>query len=88
MGRIKNYSKENEAKFEFNYIEILIFLLITKILGGLLLSVQDSAAAEEVEQVTQPDIIPNDNTTNLLSSGESLNFFKKFFYCIYFFLKY
>lgn len=41
------------------------------LLGGLLLSVQDSAAAEEVEQVTQPDIIPNDNTTNLLSSVTS-----------------
>lgn len=41
-------------------------------LGGLLLSVQDSAAAEEVEQVTQPDItgyIPNSTPTNLLSSG-------------------
>ncbi|XP_043270594.1 ral GTPase-activating protein subunit beta isoform X3 [Venturia canescens] len=41
------------------------------LLGGLLLSVQDSAAAEEVEQVTQPDItgyIPNSTPTNLLSS--------------------
>lgn len=40
--------------------------------GGLLLSVQDSAAAEEVEQVTQSDIgghIANSTPTNLLSSG-------------------
>jgi len=40
-------------------------------LGALLLSVQDSAAAEEVEQVTQPDVVANDSTTNLLSSGLS-----------------
>jgi len=40
--------------------------------GALLLSVQDSAAAEEVEQVTQPDTVANDSTTNLLSSGLSL----------------
>ncbi|XP_046418146.1 ral GTPase-activating protein subunit beta isoform X4 [Neodiprion fabricii] len=39
------------------------------LLGGLMLSVQDSAAAEEVEQVTQPDTITSDTTTNLLSSG-------------------
>ncbi|XP_058804059.1 ral GTPase-activating protein subunit beta isoform X2 [Phymastichus coffea] len=39
------------------------------LLGGLLLSVQDSAAAEEAEQVTQPDTaLPNETTTNLLSS--------------------
>jgi hypothetical protein len=39
--------------------------------GGLLLSVQDSASAEEVEQVTQPDPGPgSDTTSNLLSSGE------------------
>ncbi|XP_032454301.1 ral GTPase-activating protein subunit beta isoform X2 [Nasonia vitripennis] len=39
------------------------------LLGGLLLSVQDSAAAEEAEQVTQPDsTISNESTTNLLSS--------------------
>ncbi|KAJ8675024.1 hypothetical protein QAD02_010810 [Eretmocerus hayati] len=39
------------------------------LLGGLLLSVQDSAAAEEAEQVTQPDsTISNETTTNLLSS--------------------
>ncbi|XP_033225547.1 ral GTPase-activating protein subunit beta isoform X3 [Belonocnema kinseyi] len=41
------------------------------LLGGLLLSVQDSAAAEEVEQVTQPDAVPNENTSNLLSSVTS-----------------
>ncbi|GFG30495.1 hypothetical protein Cfor_08118 [Coptotermes formosanus] len=41
------------------------------LLGGLLLSVQDSASAEEVEQVTQPDPGPgSDTTSNLLSSGE------------------
>lgn len=34
-----------------------------------MLSVQDSAAAEEVEQVTQPDTVASDSTTNLLSSG-------------------
>ncbi|KYM99990.1 Ral GTPase-activating protein subunit beta [Cyphomyrmex costatus] len=38
------------------------------LLGALLLSVQDSAAAEEVEQVTQPDTVTSDSTTNLLSS--------------------
>jgi len=39
--------------------------------GGLLLSVQDSASAEEVEQVTQPDLGPgSDTTSNLLSSGK------------------
>lgn len=37
--------------------------------GALLLSVQDSAAAEEVEQVTQPDTVVHDSTVNLLSSG-------------------
>ncbi|XP_020285892.1 ral GTPase-activating protein subunit beta isoform X2 [Pseudomyrmex gracilis] len=41
------------------------------LLGALLLSVQDSAAAEEVEQVTQPDTVANDSTTNLLSSVTS-----------------
>ncbi|KAL0129771.1 hypothetical protein PUN28_001794 [Cardiocondyla obscurior] len=41
------------------------------LLGALLLSVQDSAAAEEVEQVTQPDTVPSDSTTNLLSSVTS-----------------
>jgi hypothetical protein len=41
--------------------------------GGLLLSVQDSASAEEVEQVTQPDPVPgSDTTSNLLSSGECI----------------
>jgi hypothetical protein len=40
-------------------------------LGGLLLSVQDSASAEEVERVTQPDPGPgSDTTSNILSSGE------------------
>ncbi|XP_069691801.1 ral GTPase-activating protein subunit beta isoform X2 [Periplaneta americana] len=40
------------------------------LLGGLLLSVQDSASAEEVEQVTQPDPGPgSDTTSNLLSSA-------------------
>jgi hypothetical protein len=39
--------------------------------GGLLLSVQDSASAEEVEPVTQPDPGPgSDTTSNILSSGE------------------
>ncbi|KMQ94370.1 hypothetical protein RF55_5482 [Lasius niger] len=42
------------------------------LLGALLLSVQDSAAAEEVEQVTQPDTVANDSTSNLLSSGSFL----------------
>ncbi|XP_016921499.1 ral GTPase-activating protein subunit beta isoform X4 [Apis cerana] len=41
------------------------------LLGALLLSVQDSAAAEEVEQVTQPDTIAHDPTVNLLSSVTS-----------------
>ncbi|XP_032672045.1 ral GTPase-activating protein subunit beta isoform X2 [Odontomachus brunneus] len=41
------------------------------LLGALLLSVQDSAEAEEVEQVTQPDVVANDSTTNLLSSVTS-----------------
>ncbi|XP_012060103.1 PREDICTED: LOW QUALITY PROTEIN: ral GTPase-activating protein subunit beta [Atta cephalotes] len=41
------------------------------LLGALLLSVQDSAAAEEVEQVTQPDTVASDSTTNLLSSVTS-----------------
>ncbi|XP_049763292.1 ral GTPase-activating protein subunit beta isoform X1 [Schistocerca cancellata] len=40
------------------------------LLGGLMLSVQDSASAEEVEQVTQPDVGPgSDTTSNLLSSA-------------------
>ncbi|XP_011866254.1 PREDICTED: ral GTPase-activating protein subunit beta isoform X1 [Vollenhovia emeryi] len=41
------------------------------LLGALLLSVQDSAAAEEVEQVTQPDTVASDSATNLLSSVTS-----------------
>lgn len=36
------------------------------LLGGLFLCVQDSAAYEKVEQVTQP---PTDSSCNLLSSG-------------------
>jgi len=47
--------------------------LIFAFSGGLLLSVQDSASAEEVEQVTQPDTVPgSDTTSNLLSSGECI----------------
>ncbi|XP_075220156.1 ral GTPase-activating protein subunit beta isoform X3 [Lycorma delicatula] len=41
------------------------------LLGGLLLSVQDSAAFEESDQVTQPDMLSasgSDTTSNLLSS--------------------
>ncbi|XP_012286236.1 ral GTPase-activating protein subunit beta isoform X2 [Orussus abietinus] len=41
------------------------------LLGGLLLSVQDSAAAEELDQVTQPDPASNDSANNLLSSVTS-----------------
>ncbi|KAK9303950.1 hypothetical protein QLX08_004534 [Tetragonisca angustula] len=41
------------------------------LLGALLLSVQDSAAAEEVEQVTQPDTVAHDSAVNLLSSVTS-----------------
>ncbi|KAK7862307.1 hypothetical protein R5R35_014671 [Gryllus longicercus] len=40
------------------------------LLGGLLLSVQDSAAAEEMDQITQLDVGPSsDTTSNLLSSA-------------------
>lgn len=39
------------------------------LLGGLFLSVQDSAVYEKVEQVTQP---PVDVSPNLLSSGKYL----------------
>ncbi|CAG2056843.1 unnamed protein product [Timema podura] len=47
--------------------------LLFSIAGGLLLCVQDSAAAEEVEQVTQPNNTGpgSDTTSNLLSSGEN-----------------
>jgi len=49
--------------------------------GGLLLSVQDSASAEEVEQVTQPDAVPgSDTTSNLLSSGEYIRAYITVFY--------
>nr|CAD7256268.1 unnamed protein product [Timema shepardi] len=43
--------------------------------GGLLLCVQDSAAAEEVEQVTQPDNTGpgSDTTSNLLSSVDTIS---------------
>lgn len=34
-----------------------------------MLSVLDSALFEEMDQVTQPDAVPNDSTSNLLSSG-------------------
>lgn len=55
------------------------FCSLLLIPGGLLLSVQDSAAAEEAEQVTQPDsTISNETTTNLLSSGKFLQFHWKF----------
>ncbi|XP_063235788.1 ral GTPase-activating protein subunit beta isoform X2 [Bacillus rossius redtenbacheri] len=45
------------------------------LLGGLLLSVQDSAAAEEVDQVTQPDNVGpgSDTTSNLLSSVDTVS---------------
>ena len=49
--------------------------------GGLLLSVQDSASAEEVEQVTQPDPVPgSDTTSNLLSSGECIGLYVTVYY--------
>jgi len=49
--------------------------------GGLLLSVQDSASAEEVEQVTQPDPVPgSDTTSNLLSSGECIGAYIAVYY--------
>lgn len=54
---------ESETKYVRTFIICYCFL------GALLLSVQDSAAAEEVEQVTQPDTIAHDSTVNLLSSG-------------------
>lgn len=46
---------------------------------------QDSAAAEEAEQVTQPDggTISNDSTTNLLSSGNLyIAILSNFKYCL------
>lgn len=42
--------------------------------GGLLLSVLDSALFEEMDQVTQPDVVSNDSASNLLSSGTSYVF--------------
>ncbi|XP_015122062.1 ral GTPase-activating protein subunit beta isoform X3 [Diachasma alloeum] len=41
------------------------------LLGGLLLSVQDSATAEEVEQSAPLDTVDNDTSTNLLTSASS-----------------
>ncbi|XP_053593188.1 ral GTPase-activating protein subunit beta isoform X4 [Microplitis demolitor] len=41
------------------------------LLGGLLLSVQDSATVEEVEQSTTQDTLTNETPTNLLSSVSS-----------------
>ncbi|XP_039292662.1 ral GTPase-activating protein subunit beta isoform X3 [Nilaparvata lugens] len=46
------------------------------LLGGLLLSVQDSATFEESDQVTQPDVLSasgSDSTSNLLSSADSMS---------------
>lgn len=57
------------GKSEANHNET--FVIRCSFLGALLLSVQDSAAAEEVEQVTQPDTVVHDSTANLLSSGLS-----------------
>jgi hypothetical protein len=51
--------------------------------GGLLLSVQDSASAEEVEPVTQPDPGPgSDTTSNILSSGECGRVVMILVYCL------
>ncbi|CAL7934379.1 unnamed protein product [Xylocopa violacea] len=52
------------------------------LLGALLLSVQDSAAAEEVEQVTQPDTIAHDSTVNLLSSDSAHALFVRATYLV------
>ncbi|XP_031364609.1 ral GTPase-activating protein subunit beta isoform X4 [Apis dorsata] len=52
------------------------------LLGALLLSVQDSAAAEEVEQVTQPDTIAHDPTVNLLSSDSAHALFVRATYLV------
>lgn len=49
----------------YTYIKFFVYF----ILGGLLLSVQDSACAEEVDQITQDVGSCSDNTSNLLSSG-------------------
>ena len=40
---------------------------VQMLLGGLILSVEDSACSEEEESVMQPD-----NTSNLISSGKQL----------------
>ncbi|XP_017765932.1 PREDICTED: ral GTPase-activating protein subunit beta isoform X1 [Eufriesea mexicana] len=52
------------------------------LLGALLLSVQDSAAVEEVEQVTQPDTIAHDSTLNLLSSDSAHALFVRATYLV------
>lgn len=53
------------------------------LLGGLMLSVQDSASAEEVEQVTQPDLGPgSDTTSNLLSSDSAHALFVRATYLV------
>ncbi|XP_014486489.1 PREDICTED: ral GTPase-activating protein subunit beta isoform X4 [Dinoponera quadriceps] len=52
------------------------------LLGALLLSVQDSAEAEEVEQVTQPDVVANDSSTNLLSSDSAHALFVRATYLV------
>ncbi|KAK9303956.1 hypothetical protein QLX08_004534 [Tetragonisca angustula] len=52
------------------------------LLGALLLSVQDSAAAEEVEQVTQPDTVAHDSAVNLLSSDSAHALFVRATYLV------
>lgn len=47
-------------------------IIVFNFIGGLLLSVQDSAVFEDMDQVTQPDVMSatgSDTTSNLLSSG-------------------
>ncbi|PNF19188.1 hypothetical protein B7P43_G09608, partial [Cryptotermes secundus] len=51
--------------------------------GGLLLSVQDSAIAEEVEPVTQPDTcLGSDSTSNILSSDSAHALFVRATYLV------
>ncbi|XP_033610459.1 ral GTPase-activating protein subunit beta isoform X8 [Cryptotermes secundus] len=53
------------------------------LLGGLLLSVQDSAIAEEVEPVTQPDTcLGSDSTSNILSSDSAHALFVRATYLV------
>ncbi|GLH11054.1 Uncharacterized protein GBIM_15903 [Gryllus bimaculatus] len=53
------------------------------LLGGLLLSVQDSAAAEEMDQITQLDVGPSsDTTSNLLSSDSAHALFVRATYLV------